>query len=50
MRKSRFTGEQIAMALRQAEALRRAQMRRLEGYTFAHPLCWSSFLVISNWL
>jgi len=33
-----------------AEALRRAQLRLLEGRRFAHPFYWSPFLLISNWL
>jgi CHAT domain-containing protein len=37
-------------AVSKAEALRRAQLRLLEGRPFDHPFYWSPFLLISNWL
>ncbi len=33
-----------------AEALRRAQLRLLEGSKYRHPCFWSPFLLINNWL
>ncbi|MBK6723042.1 MAG: CHAT domain-containing protein [Acidobacteria bacterium] len=32
-----------------AEALQRAQIKMLEGKTFAHPYYWSGFTLIGNW-
>jgi CHAT domain-containing protein len=45
-----FSEEMKEPGVSKAEAQRRPQMRLLESYHFAHPFCWSSFLLISNWL
>jgi len=36
--------------LSKADALREAQLALLHGSRFAHPVYWSSFLLIGNWL
>ncbi len=37
-------------SLSKADALREAQLAMLHGSRFAHPVYWSSFLLIGNWL
>ena len=37
-------------ALSKADALREAQLAMLQGGRFAHPVYWSPFLLIGNWL
>jgi CHAT domain-containing protein len=32
------------------DALRRAQLRMIQGGKFAHPFFWSPFLLVGNWL